>query len=200
MNKIASALIGTALALLSTGCATKPTVMDKFTANKVVAMVDGTNSTDQFMIKIFDQIDAIVIREGRGGELDGMISTLKFLDENQDKIIVIDGVCASACTLLLTRPQNVVFTEHAVFQFHSAAVYSTAKDGKRTYQLSGNGNAKMFDLFTEEVQEWILDTDAFGSIEFTDMDNDTARAYFPNMFVESSKLPNLVEHGDLVVK
>ncbi len=200
MSKIVAALLGTVLALSVSGCATsKQTVLDKFSANEVVAMVDGSNSTDQFMIKVFKATDAIIIREGTGGELNGMISTLKFLDENKNKTIVIDGPCASACTLLLTRPENVVFTEHAVFRFHSAAIYET-KNGKRTYRLAGGGNAKMFDLFSDEVQEWILETEAFDSIEFTDMDNETARYYFPDMFVESSALPEFIDGEDHVVK
>ncbi|MNR94788.1 hypothetical protein D3C72_258760 [compost metagenome] len=194
--KIAKAIFGLALAALATGCA-GTTVADRVLTNKVFAMVDQTLPTDQFMVKIFKQTDAIIIREGRGGELNGMLSTLKYLDENQHKLIVIDGVCASACTLLLTRPENVVFTENAVFRFHSAAVYSS---DKKSYQLAPVGNAKMFDLFPEEVQEWILDTDAFGSIEFTDMDNETARAFFPRMYMEASKLPDLMDHGSLNIK
>ncbi|MNK60499.1 hypothetical protein D3C87_796330 [compost metagenome] len=90
-----------------------------------------------------------------------------------------------------------MFTENAVFRFHSAAVYSS---DKKSYQLAPVGNAKMFDLFPEEVQEWILETDAFGSIEFTDMDNETARAFFPRMYMEASKLPDLMDHGSLNIK
>ena len=197
--RIAALLVSAFVGGLVAGCATisEPTVLAKFQSNTMVAMVGEDNPTDQFMMTIFEQTNAIIIRDGRGGDLNGMLRTLAYLDENPNKTIVIDGPCYSACTLLLSRPQNVVFTENADFYFHSAALYY---ESTNTYVLSAPGNAKMFALFSEDVQDWILDNQAFASRRFVEMTNKEARFFYPKMFVKYSGIPLMVEGGDIEIQ
>lgn len=179
-------------------CQSIPSLSDKIGETRVFAMIGEENRTDGFLTDVFVQTDAILIRNGMGGELDGMLGTLAYLDENPNKLIVIDGPCASACTLLLSRPENVVFTENAVFQFHSAA-WQTTVGTKVTFELSEEGNQKMLRVLPESIREWVLDNDAFASRDLVEMSNRTVRKLIPAMFMPSNRLPLMDPGPDRII-
>lgn len=183
---------------LLAGCSTTNPVLERVAGEKTFAMIDQTHTTDEFLLKVFKDTNSIIINEGTGGHLDGMIYTLYYLDQNPDKTIVIDGPCASACTLLLTRPNNVVFTENAEFGFHSASVRETINGNVREF-MSERGNTKMLRLFPKAVRAWIIKNRAFESLDLTYMDYQTARKFFPTMYVSSDELPELEVYGSVSV-
>ena len=184
--------LGIALGFMS-GCMSPNVVVDRIGKTQVFAMIDSSTPTDGVLMNVMELTDAIIISDGVGGHLDGMLAVLKYLDHHPQKTIIIDGACASACTLLLSRPANVVFTENAVFRFHSASIREEV-NGKFRYFMSAPGNEKMLAVMPERLKDWIKETDAFGSRELTDMDSTTARQLFPKMFVETSDIP-LLEFG-----
>lgn len=191
-------LVTMGFAALLASCSTTNPILDKVATTSVFAKIDSAHSTDEFLLNVFEFADIIIVDDGTGGHLDGMIETLYYLDENPNKIVVIDGACASACTLLLSRPKNVVFTENAVFRFHSASIRET-RNGEIVEFMSERGNTKMLRFFTPQVQKWIEQTGAFQSLELTDMDSDQARRFYPEMFIRSDDLPDLEDAGDLIV-
>lgn len=176
------------ISALLASCANLP---HKVEQQKTFAMVNADQKTDQHLISLFRDADGVIIRSGSGGEVDGMIETLKFLDAHPEKFIVVDGPCFSACTLLLSRPKSVVFTERATFHFHSARIEWRDKEGNLVkWELSWDGNEKMMDVFPEQIQMWIYENDAFYSREFTSMDNATVRSLLPSMFMNSKRIPD----------
>lgn len=157
-------------------------------SENIVAMVGQEHRTDQSLISYFKHVDTLVIRSGAGGELDGMMQTLAYLDQHPEKTVIIDGECASACTLLLSRPNNVVFTERASFLFHSAYV-GECKRGLRHYNMAQIGNDRMMNVFPDEFKGWLIGKNAFGSVNFTRLHALVAKYYFPNMMVRHEDLP-----------
>lgn len=194
--RLKALLVGALLGCLaSTGCQSDPSVMERVRTNKVFAMIDQGSRTDQFIMKVFNKTDSIIIRTGRGGELNGMLETLTYLDENPTKTIIIDGPCFSACTLLLSKPNNVVFTERAKFYFHSA--HFRYPDG--SIVLSPEGNKRMLGVFNDGTKSWINRHNAFASDKFVMMPNSVARSFYPKMFVRSSEMPDYVAGEDIAL-
>lgn len=163
-------------------------VIDQFRSATEVAVVDRHNSTDGFLLNLFESFDSIIIRFGKGGNLDGMIKVLMFLQENPEKTVVIDGPCYSACTLLLAAPENVVFTENASFYFHSSFLYDAKRPDKEP-KMYPFGNEIMLKVLPTNVNLWTQLTGAFNKIEFTRMENHEAVDLVPEMFVSSNFLP-----------
>jgi hypothetical protein len=189
--------IGLSLALLGSGCSILSDTLDQRVARQeTFAMVGTEQHTDQFLIRLFGTTDAILIRGGAGGDVDGMIRTLDYLDKHPEKLVVIDGPCYSACTMLLARPKNVVFTENASFLFHSARVEWRNSEGEVIrWELSYAGNEKMLDQFPIQIQEWIVQRDAFASREFTEMTNNEVTRFLPKMRIQANRIPKFVKDG-----
>lgn len=193
-------MIGIIAALSMTciaGCATvkENPITAKVAEQPSLMMVESQHHTDQFLMELFRQTDAIYITDGRGGELDGMLETLDYLDQNPEKLVVIDGDCYSACTLLLAKPRNVIFTDNASFFFHSASVRYCV-DGNVKTTLSAPGNEKMRAALPPKVTAWVDANKAFDSTEFTEMPASDARELLPYMYVESEKLPGFRRTGE----
>lgn len=188
-----SGIIGGLAGLFVASCSiTDHPVLSKVRNEQLFAMIGQEHRTDGNIIDIFDYTNTIIIKSGKGGELQGMLETLEFLDEHPEKTIVIDGECASSCTLLLSRPQNVVFTEHASFLFHSAYV-KECRNGFQHFDRRQIGNDQMLNVFPQNLREWINKSHAFESVDFTRLDSLSARFYFPQMYVNSSSIPDMTQ-------
>jgi len=187
-------------AILCAGCTTTGAyqikdLKGKIEAENSIALIESSQRTDQFLKEVFKQTNVMFIVDGRGGELDGMLDTLEYLDSHPEKLVVIDGACYSACTLLLSRPRNVVFTENATFLFHSASS-SVCRDRKIQTSLSEDGNKKMRKVLPKPVVRWVEKRKAFSSTKFTRMEAHEAMQMLPNMFVHSEDLPMLERTGE----
>jgi len=123
--------------------------------------------TDGNLIGFLKQTDALIIQFGGGGNLGGMKDTLAYLKANPEKVVLIDGPCFSACTLLL-EAKNTLWTNDAKFYFHSATAHWCA-DGKEQSGMSTSANEAMLDIFRPHTQVWIIESGAFESLEFTKM-------------------------------
>lgn len=92
------------------------------------------------------------IYDDRGGQIGEYLSRYHQLRMSGQRV-VIDGVCASACTMLLgTIPrQRICVTPRAVLAFHSA--FDPTPDGD---QMSEAGNQYLWSNYPQEVRRWII--------------------------------------------
>lgn len=176
----------------------KVSVLDRYNNSKTVAIVDKNITTDHVLIDVLNNVDALYIKHGIGGSVFGMIQLLMYLDFNPNKTIVIDGECASACTMLLYASDNVIFTENAKFQFHSSFEL-LCDNGKYLPKMNDDVNNTMLKVYPKPIREWIIENDAFGSIDFVEIDNILIREMVSNMFVDKNKLNDLIIDGDMVI-
>lgn len=151
------------------------------------AVVMGT--TDANIKTLLQTSDAVVIRFGIGGEVEKMIDTIYYLRRTPEKIVVIDGPCYSACTMLLGAPHNVLISERAEFFFHSSYVAKCTEKRVIAKQQSRTGNRAMWVLFNEPQRKWIETSGAFKSLEFTKMDNKIVRNLYRANLVSTTNLP-----------
>jgi len=68
--------------------------------------------------------------------------------------VIIDGVCASACTLFAGLPRSqICVTRRAQFHFHRARLKKPIPDGRRILQKA---NRTMFASYSKGVRQWIM--------------------------------------------
>lgn len=137
-----------------------------FIQSKVVATVIGR--TDDSLLPLLMKHESIIIQFGSGGDVDGMIEVVQYLRLNPNKTVVIDGECYSACTMLLGAPDNILFTYNARLFFHSGYT-RLCVDGLMKNLLSPAANRKMLMLFDQDTRNWILQSGAFTSTNFTEL-------------------------------
>lgn len=163
------------------------TPQSRFNDLERYAVVMG--NTDGNIKTILQKSDAVVIQFGAGGVVEEMLGTLYFLRQNPDKIVVIDGPCYSACTMLLGAPQNVLITERAEFYFHSSYVAVCTEQGVIAKKQSKTGNRAMWTVFNGPQREWIKSSGAFKSLEFTKMDTELVRNLYRANLVSTRNIP-----------
>jgi hypothetical protein len=91
-----------------------------------------------------------IIRFDPGGVVEDYMARERSF-ELKGKKIVIDGRCASACTLY-TRSPDLCVTSRAAFYFHEAA------DGKDADHLVGRDpevTASMMSFYPQRISDWI---------------------------------------------
>lgn len=121
-------------------------------------------NTDGNLMELFKTYDTIIIRDGWGGYIDGMYQSIEFLEKNPNKKVIIDGACASACTLLLNvKTPNVGWSDNARFQFHSSYT-SICSHGALVHQSDWEYNQGMFGRFNTTNQRWIVEHRAYDQI------------------------------------
>lgn len=115
-----------------------------------------------------------VIQYSPGGVIDVFRKqALRF--KNSKTWVIIDGPCASACTLLAddVRPR-VCITSRAVFLFHKGMVVD--QDG-RIY--------RRFDIqYSPDLQQWINSKGGLPADGFLVLDNTAAQAFFPRCLAD----------------
>jgi hypothetical protein len=92
------------------------------------------------------------ISDDRGGQIGDYLNKYHALRENGEQVM-IDGTCASACTMLLgVIPRNrICVTPRAVLAFHSA--WTPTSEGE---QISSAGNYYLWSNYPPAVRKWII--------------------------------------------
>ena len=92
------------------------------------------------------------ISDDRGGQIGDYLAKYHALRENGERVM-IDGTCASACTMLLgVIPRNrICVTPRAVLAFHSA--WTPTSEGE---QISSAGNYYLWSNYPPAVRKWII--------------------------------------------
>ena len=92
------------------------------------------------------------ISDDHGGQIGDYLSKYHALRENGEQVM-IDGTCASACTMLLgVIPRiRICVTPRAVLAFHSA--WTPTSEGE---QISSAGNYYLWSNYPADVRKWII--------------------------------------------
>jgi hypothetical protein len=92
------------------------------------------------------------IRDDSGGQIGEYLAKFRALRLSGERV-EIDGVCASACTMLLgTIPRNrICVTPQAVLEFHSA--WDPTPSGGETTSVAGN--QILWSTYPGQVRKWI---------------------------------------------
>jgi hypothetical protein len=95
---------------------------------------------------------AVRIADDRGGEIGGYISKFQRLHSSGQSVI-IDGLCASACTIVLgaVPHDKICVTSHAALGFHAA--YDFGING-RTF-TNREATMMLYSMYPTSVQRWI---------------------------------------------
>jgi hypothetical protein len=94
-------------------------------------------------VRIYDDV---------GGQIGDYLAKYHALREKGEQVM-IDGTCASACTMLLgVIPRNrICVTPRAVLAFHSA--WTPTSEGE---QISSAGNYYLWSNYPPDVRKWII--------------------------------------------
>jgi hypothetical protein len=95
---------------------------------------------------------AVLIADDRGGQIGSYVTKFQRLRSSEQSVI-IDGLCASACTIVLGAvPQDkICVTSRAVLGFHAA--YDFGIDG-RTF-TNREATTMLYSMYPTRVQRWI---------------------------------------------
>ena len=95
---------------------------------------------------------AVRIADDRGGQIGGYISKFQRL-RSSGQSVIIDGLCASACTIVLgaVPHDKICVTSHAALGFHAA--YDFGING-RTFTNRG-ATMMLYSMYPTTVQRWI---------------------------------------------
>lgn len=148
--------------------------------------VELHGTTDSNLLVFLKKYDTIVITKGNGGLVYGMLETLKYLNSNPRKRIIIDGNCYSACTMLLSATHSVRITPRARFHFHSS-VSDVCVYGELQKQISRKGNRDMLRVFGITTRAWIVASGAYLSTSFTTMPNKFVSRTYERMVIKRAR-------------
>ena len=103
------------------------------------------------LISVAPASAAVRILDDLGGQIGAYLAKYQALRASGDKV-VIDGTCASACTMLLgVIPRDrICVTPRAVLAFHSA--WTPTSEGE---QISSAGNFYLWSNYPSDVRSWI---------------------------------------------
>jgi len=104
-----------------------------------------------------------VIHRSNGGFVSNFIQEgLRILEE--DRLLIINGRCASACTILadMLRPNNVCVTENARLEFHNGYV---SQNGRFLYRV------ELYHHYNKDMIKWAISKGGFPG--FTEHDHST---------------------------
>jgi len=95
---------------------------------------------------------AVRISDDRGGQIGPYLTKYHALRASGERV-VIDGLCASACTMILgIVPKNrICVTQRAVLQFHTA--YDFTPSGGQA--VNSDGNRLLWSNYPSDVRTWI---------------------------------------------
>jgi hypothetical protein len=93
------------------------------------------------------------IHDDLGGQIGAYLSKYHALRQSGERVM-IDGTCASACTMLLgVIPRNrICVTPRAVLAFHSA--WNPTSEGE---QVSSAGNYYLWSNYPSSIRKWIIE-------------------------------------------
>jgi hypothetical protein len=92
------------------------------------------------------------ISEDRGGQIGPYLARYQALKQSGERI-EIDGLCASACTMLLgiIPPNRICVTSRAELQFHTA--YDPTPSGGQT--VNAEGNQILWAHYPGNIRRWV---------------------------------------------
>ncbi len=93
-----------------------------------------------------------IVADDRGGQIGTYMEKFKEM-RAQNQLVVVDGLCASACTILLGSipRERICVTPKADFAFHAA--WDPGPDG--TALTNSEATNLLFSLYPSDVQRWI---------------------------------------------
>jgi hypothetical protein len=122
-------------------------------------LVSGSRGTVRILVALLlllvftESADAVVrIADDRGGNIGAYWSRYMALRDAGEQII-IDGICSSACTLVLgiVPHDRICVTQHAVFGFHAAW-----RPGLLGFQIINDpGTRTLWNIYPVPIQRWI---------------------------------------------
>jgi len=94
----------------------------------------------------------IRIKNDRGGEIDRYVDKYEKLRASRQPVM-IDGLCASACTIVLTAivPRNICVTPRAILAFHAAWDFST--NGRIV--TNAGATRFLYSMYPSQIQRWL---------------------------------------------
>jgi hypothetical protein len=97
-------------------------------------------------------IAAVRISDDPGGQIGRYLDKYHALRASGERV-VIDGLCASACTMILgiIPRSRICVTQRAVLQFHTAYDF-TASGGQA---VNSDGNRILWSNYPSDVRSWI---------------------------------------------
>jgi hypothetical protein len=103
------------------------------------------------MISTASATATVKISDDHGGQIGKYLAKYRALRASGERV-VIDGTCASACTMILgIIPRNrICVTSRAVLEFHAA--WNPTSEGN---QLSSAGNQYLWSNYPSDVRNWI---------------------------------------------
>ncbi|MFZ2082616.1 MAG: hypothetical protein WAV38_39360 [Xanthobacteraceae bacterium] len=109
------------------------------------------SATMLLLMSISSAFAAVRIYDDRGGQIGEYLAKYQALRVSGEQV-VIDGTCASACTMLLgTIPRNrICVTPRAVLEFHAA--WDPRPAGQ---VVSSAGNHILWSSYPSGVRKWI---------------------------------------------
>jgi hypothetical protein len=92
------------------------------------------------------------IANDRGGQIGDYVERYEYLRDSRQSVM-IDGLCASACTIVLATisPDNICVTSRARLAFHAA--WNFRRDG-RTF-TDRDATRKLYSMYPSSVQRWL---------------------------------------------
>jgi hypothetical protein len=104
-----------------------------------------------WMMSMASATATVRITDDHGGQIGKYLAKYKALRASGERV-VIDGTCASACTMILgVIPRNrICVTPRAVLEFHSA--WNPTSEGN---QVSSAGNQYLWSNYPSDVRNWI---------------------------------------------
>lgn len=114
-----------------------------------------------FLVMVITAASATVkVYDDPGGQIGNYLAKYRALRSSGERV-EIDGLCASACTMLLgTIPRNrICVTPRAVLEFHSA--WDPTPSGGEA--VSQAGNQILWSNYPSQVRKWISRHGGLGS-------------------------------------
>jgi hypothetical protein len=95
---------------------------------------------------------AVTISDDRGGQIGHYLAKFHALRASGEHV-VIDGLCASACTMILgiVPRARICATRRAILEFHSA--YDFTQSGGQA--VNSDGNRILWSNYPSDVRSWI---------------------------------------------
>jgi hypothetical protein len=104
------------------------------------------------MMSVASASATVTINDDRGGQIGDYLAKYQALRASGERV-AIDGICASACTMLLGEiPRNrICVTPRAVFEFHTA--WNPTPSGNQV--VNSAGNQILWSSYPRDVRKWI---------------------------------------------
>ena len=104
------------------------------------------------MMSVASASATVRIYDDRGGQIGSYLAKYQALRASGEQV-VIDGTCASACTIVLglIARNRICVTPRAILKFHTA--WDLTPTGNRVVSISGN--RILWSYYPNDVRKWI---------------------------------------------